>query len=307
MKPPVRDGASPAVPDGRNAVARARAFDPRLADRRRSRRPRIAPSPTIVDRAPIGPGRDADPRASRPSSPNDSTPSSASPDASPPRTTAPTLFRMVVDETKRALAGRRHRRSGSCTTTASRSRRGPASPTTCGRDCRSSGATRAGSARSCAPATSWPTPTSAPISSTATAPYDARLRGRRPSGRAAHPPRPGPRRAVRRHARAAGLDERRRGVHHDPGHPRSHRPRQRRAVRADRGTRRPARGPPGGVRPDEPRRHGRARSAGPSSRRRAGSSTTTTPGSTWSSCPTRSSRSPSRAASAHTSRSTWSS
>ena len=107
-----------------------------------------------------------------------------------------------------------------------------------------------------------------------------RVRGRRPPDRAAHPPRPGDRRAVGGHPRAAGLDERRRRVHHDPGHARRDRPRQRRAVRADRGAGRPARGPPGRLRPDEPERRRRKRSAGRSSRRRAGSSTTTTPGST---------------------------
>ena len=52
--------------------------------------------------------------------------------------------------------------------------------------------------------------------------------------------------------------------------------RRRRPVRA------PARGPPGRLGPAEPRRGQRGASAGPSSRRRAGSSTTTTPGST---CP----------------------
>ena len=104
---------------------------------------------------------------------------------------------------------------------------------------------------------------------------------------------------------SASLDERRRGLHLDPGDPRRDRPGQRRAVRADHRPGGPARGPPDRVRADEPGRHGRG--GRPDRRRgdRTGSSITTTPGSTWSSSRTTSSRSPSRAASAPTSTSTW--
>ncbi len=92
----------------------------------------------------------------------------------------------------------------------------------------------------------------------------------------------------------------------DAGHARRDRPHQRRAVRADR-----ARAPPSSASLQAASARlsrasdRRPRSVGRSSRRRAGSSTTTTPASTWSSRPTRSSRSPSRARSAPTSRSTW--
>ena len=110
-----------------------------------------------------------------------------------------------------------------------------------------------------------------------------RRRVRRRPHRAAHPPRPGHRRADGRHLRAARLDERRRRVHHDARDARGHRADQRRAVRADRGARRPARRPPGGLGPAEPGRTRSRASAGRSSRRPAGSSTTTTPGCTWSS------------------------
>ena len=83
------------------------------------------------------------------------------------------------------------RRSASCTTTASRSPPGPASPTTSPDACRSSVATRAGSARSCAPDTSWPGRTSGDDPSHGYERVRRRPRGRRPPDRAAHPPRPG--------------------------------------------------------------------------------------------------------------------
>ena len=95
-------------------------------------------------------GPDATPTpAARRSSPSRSTRSSGSPGGWPPRTTARTLVRMIVDETKRGAPGRRvdhppaprrpprGRRLGR----SGRRRRRDA--------CRSSGATRAGSARSC--------------------------------------------------------------------------------------------------------------------------------------------------------------
>ena len=191
------------------------------------------------------------------------------------------LFRMIVDETKRAL------RADATTIRVLRDDRLEVAawaglPDDAGQArCRSSVATRAGSARSCAPATSSPARTSATIDRHGDERVRRRLRGRRPPDRAADPPRPGASAPCRRspasraawtsgdvafittlatHA-AIALD-------------------QRRAVRADRGAGRPARGPPGRLGADEPRARRSRRSAGRSSRRRAGSSTTTTPGST---------------------------
>ena len=113
-------------------------------------------------------------------------------------------------------------------------------------------------------------------------PLRRRARVRRRARRAAHPPRPRHRLAGGGHLRAARLDERRRRVHHDPRDARRHRAHQRRALRADRGPRRPARRAPGGLGAAEPGRRRSRRSAGPSSRRPAGSSITTTPGCTCS-------------------------
>ena len=84
-----------------------------------------------------------------------------------------------------------------------------------------------------------------------------RLRIRRLPHRAADPSRPRAWCADHGDARAASLDERRHRVRQHAGDPRRHRPDQRRAVRADGDARRPARDAPGGLRPDEPGRHGR--------------------------------------------------
>ena len=176
------------------------------------------------------------------------------------------LFRMIVDETKRVL------RADATTIRILRDDRleidrlGGHPRRRRRRSCRTSAATRAGSARSCGPARCWPCRTSARTPTTGSSATRA-SRGRRPPDRAAHPPRPGHRRAVGGHPRAARLDERRRRLHHDPRDPCRDRPRQRRAVRADRGAGRPARGPPGGLGAAEPRRRRSRRSGGRSSRR----------------------------------------
>ena len=71
------------------------------------------------------------------------------------------------------------------------------------------------------------------------------------------PRRPGHRGALRLHPRAPGLDARGRRVRGRGRDPRLAGDPQRRPVRPDRGLGRPARGPPGGVGPDEPAEHRR--------------------------------------------------
>ena len=199
---------------------------------------------------------------SRPSSPSDSTPSSASPDAWPPRTIAPTCSGW--SSTRRSgPSAPTPPRSGSCTTTRLEVAAWAGLPDELAGRLpvfrRDEG--WVGEVLRTGHVLAYPDVRGDRLHG-----YGAvrrRVPGRRPPDRAAHPPRPGPRGAVRRHARAARLDERRRRVHHDPRHARGHRPHQRRAVRADRGAGRPARGPPGGVGPAEPGRHrGRGRPDG---------------------------------------------
>ena len=155
---PVADPDDPAH-DGRSAdaqfvegssAAAARAFVRRLTrtDRRvdiRSGRPgahhRALPHRQVA--------------LSRRNWPSDSIRSSGSPDGWPPRTTGPTSSGWSSTRPSAPCEPTR-RRSGSCATTSSRWRPGPVSRTSWPGGCRSSAATRAGSARSCAPGTSLP-------------------------------------------------------------------------------------------------------------------------------------------------------
>ena len=197
------------------------------------------------------------------------------------------LFRMIVDETKRAL------RADATTIRILRDDRlevaAWAGLDRRGRPdgCRSSGATRAGSARSCAPARSWPSPDVRVDRELGQRALRRRPRHRRPPRRAAHPPRPGHRRAVRGDARAARLDERRRGLHLDARDAR----RDRHLANAELFEQTVARAAQLEVLQAASARMSRAdhgRGGRPDRRRgdRARSSTTTTPGSTCSSRPT---------------------
>ena len=85
-----------------------------------------------------------------------------------------------------------------------------------------------------------------------------RVRLRWPAGGAADPSRAGHRRPVGGHAAGARVDRRRHRVHQHPGDACRDRTVERRADGADRDAGRPARDAPGGLRPDEPGRHGRA-------------------------------------------------
>ncbi len=82
-------------------------------------------------------------------------------------------------------------------------------------------------------------------------------RVRRRPDRAAHPPRRRHRDPVGHDPGAAVLDRGRHRLRHDARDPRRHRALQCRAVRADRGARRPARRAPGRLRPAQPRLDGR--------------------------------------------------
>ena len=140
------------------------------------------------------------------------------------------------------------------TTTASTSPPGRASATRSRPACRSSAATRAGPARCCAPAGWSPATDVRGVRKHGYDRYDGVLEFAGELDRPADPSRTRHRLARGGHVRAARLDRRRRGVHHDPRDARRDRAHQRRALRADRDPGRPARRAAGGIGPPEPRR-----------------------------------------------------